>query len=124
MTNVEIVPLIISGSISQDRAESLSTALTKLKDEHSIVIVSSDMSHYLLEKQALMNDEKTLKALQSNDENFFWAATDDFTDNGKSIWIAMRVLDRPTWILQSKNISSRYGGSGAYTTTYLNGFWK
>ncbi|MBM3204420.1 AmmeMemoRadiSam system protein B [Candidatus Uhrbacteria bacterium] len=120
---VKVIPLVVRIQLLRKDAEGMVKMLKPLIDEKTVLIVSSDMSHYLTELKAVQNDEVTKKALVNRDADFFWSANDDFTDNGKSIWIAQTLFPDSTWTLQSQNISSRYDGTPAYTTTYLNGFW-
>lgn len=119
----KIVPVMISARVTQDDAARFAAWLAKELDRSTIVIVSSDMSHYLPEATARTNDETTLKAFASGDRDFFWSATDANTDNGRSIWIAEKALGRSAWSLFGHGISTDYGGSRQYTTSYMTGFW-
>ncbi len=124
LPTASVVPVTINASISQTEAETMVQWLKgELKDLHTIVIVSSDMSHYLADVQARKNDAKTREAFQTGDRAFFFPANDDFTDNGRSIWIALTAFDQVTWQEQSHAVSTDYGGLSAFTTSYINGFW-
>lgn len=98
--------------------------LKTMLDDETIFIVSSDMSHYLTRNQALANDEQTRQAFRTNNAEFFWRANDDFTDNGKSIWITLQSIESTSWNEQGHQISTDYDGSSNNTTSYLTGWWK
>jgi AmmeMemoRadiSam system protein B len=134
--DVRVLPLLIRGRMEAESLRAWSAAVREEieRTPGTLLIVSADMSHYLDETTALANDEKTKQALGENDRAFFLSANDDFTDNGKGIWVALTALDSPPyeggvrggprWSLRQQSISTRYGGSPGYTTTYLTGFWE
>lgn len=95
----------------------------ELKSE-AFVLVSADMSHYLDEQTALQKDAQSLRALDIGDELFFFEAKDDFTDSGKSIGLVIQALEPTTWQTLNHQISTTFGGSLGYTTSYITGFWE
>lgn len=125
LPDARIVPIAIEGKIDQPVATAVATWLkTELRDPHTFVIVSSDMSHYLHQDQADQNDQATLNAFADLDATFFFRHADDFTDNGKSIWITLQALQPSSWHVLLHKSSTDYGGSPLNTTTYITGFWK
>ncbi len=121
--NAKIVPIVVRSDVSRKDAERLSEELKKLLNKDTVLIVSSDMSHYFPEKIALRKDQETLRAFDQSAAAFFWSAKDDHLDFGKGIWIALRTLGPSTFEVLDWDISSRYGGSAAYTTSYITGMW-
>lgn len=122
--NVKIVPIVIRSDVSRSNAERLSKELKKLLDKDTLLIVSSDMSHYLPEKIALRKDQETIRAFDQSAAAFFWSAKDDHLDFGKGVWIALQALGSGKFEVLDRDISSRYGGSAAYTTSYITGIWR
>lgn len=119
-----VASFAIRSDLSRTQAEAFAAFLKKEMLPGTLLIVSSDMSHYLSKRQALLNDEETRRAFQGQDAEFFWKATDDHTDNGKSLWLAMKALGDISWHEQDHRISSDYDGSEINTTSYLTGWWK
>ncbi len=124
LPDAKIVPIVVRPDVSRRDAERLSEELKKLLNKDTVLIVSSDMSHYLPEKIALRKDQETLRAFDQSTAAFFWSAKDDHLDFGKGIWIALRTLGPSTFEVLDRDISSRYGGSAAYTTSYITGMWS
>ena len=124
---VEIVPIAVRGDLDRDTAKNFGRVLSDSMDDSTFILVSSDMSHYLTEAQALKNDETSIKALTSLDEKFLSSAKDDFVDNGVGLLIMRTVLEtkglRATFRLLDHSISSRYGADKISTTSYINGVW-
>lgn len=124
---IEIVPIAVRGDIDRQVAMNFSQVMVDIFDDSTFVLVSSDMSHYLSEAQALNNDETTLKAFASLDVKFLSSANDDFVDNGVGLLIMKTVLEKDdkrfSFKLLDHSISSRYGADKISTTSYINGFW-
>jgi AmmeMemoRadiSam system protein B len=124
----EVVPIMIRADVSTERAEAFGVALAPFMDEHTIVIVSSDMSHYLSEREALANDVQTEEWLRNRDISAMDAATDDFTDNGPAFVALFSLFDAlhisPRFERIDHSISSRYGADPNNTTSYITGVWE
>jgi len=123
----EIVPIAVRGDIDRQTAMDFGQVAVDIFDSSTFILVSSDMSHYLSEAQALKNDEETLVALASLDAGFLSKATDDFVDNGVGLLVAKTVFGkggkRSKFVLLDHSISSRYVADKASTTSYINGIW-
>jgi len=124
----EIVPIMIRADVSTDRAKALGVALASFMDPHTFVIVSSDMSHYLSESEALANDMRTEEWLRRRDTDAMDSATDDFTDNGPAFVALFSLFDAlsisPRFERIDHTISSRYGADANNTTSYITGVWE
>ncbi len=121
----KIVPVMVRQTLDEDTAASVTDWLAEeWKREGTIVVVSSDMSHYLPVETAFKNDEETRVAFQKADSDFFWSASDTHTDNGKSLSIVLRGLGRPRWRELGHAISNDYAGTSVFTTTYITGVWE
>lgn len=125
--DVEIVPIAVRGDIDRKAAMNFGQVMVDTFDDSTFILVSSDMSHYLPETQALKNDEATIRAFGSLDADFLSTATDDFVDNGVGLLILKTALGedgrRLSFRLIDHSISSRYVSDETSTTSYINGFW-
>ena len=125
--DAKIVPIALDGSLDRGVAQAFGRKLAELVDESTVVIVSSDMSHYLPEAMALENDKTTIAELKSLDEKFFAAAKDDHIDNGVALVVLSGMFGaeniKPTFTLLDHNISSNYVSDKQSTTSYINGVW-
>lgn len=124
---VKIVPIVFRGSVSRERMSELSRALVSLWDEETVIVISADMSHYLVSSQALENDKTTLRLLETKDVDIA-SSTDDYLDSGKSVatlFTAMAsVHPRATFTLFDHAISSDYGADPSNATSYMTGGWE
>jgi AmmeMemoRadiSam system protein B len=93
-------------------------------DDETIVVVSSDLSHYRPKAEALSKTDEVEARLKANDSEFFWNANDSYTDNGKSLWLMSKIAKALSWSSIHSAASWNYGGSTLNTTTYIVGFWK
>lgn len=119
-----LVPVVLRQSSTAAERERFAAWLTdESKDPATFIVVSSDMSHYLSQQRAESKDQETKRALRESNIEFFVAAKDDHTDNGTSIAIVLRALEKTKWTPLGESISSAYAGSPLFTTTYLVGFW-
>ncbi len=66
----KIIPILL-GSISQDREEEISKVLTSHIDEKTLLVVSSDLSHYPSYEDAQEIDRKTTSAILTGDPHKF-----------------------------------------------------
>lgn len=125
--DAQILPIVIRGDIPRDDAADLGRTLAPLVDAHTVVVISSDMSHYLGEDAAREYDEITRRALDARDAAMMRAANDDFTDNGPSFVALFALFDAlkiaPRFELIDHSISSRYVDDRSNTTSYINGVW-
>jgi AmmeMemoRadiSam system protein B len=122
--HADVASFAVRSDLSRMHAEQFVTFLKTKLDRETILIISSDMSHYLSQDQALHNDELSRAALRKSDHEFFWKATDDYTDNGKSFWLALTALGMVSWQEQDHRLSTDYDGSRTNTTSYITGWWK
>ncbi|MEI7511983.1 MAG: AmmeMemoRadiSam system protein B [Candidatus Uhrbacteria bacterium] len=123
--SASVTALAVKSSISESERADLSEWLqTKLKERNTFVVVSSDMSHYLSERVALAHDQETGQAFVKSNTNFFTLASDGYTDSGPTISLVMKALGKTKWTLMRESISTAYGGSPGFTTSYLVGFWE
>jgi poly-gamma-glutamate synthesis protein (capsule biosynthesis protein) len=125
--NVHIASVALRADISRERARAVGVSLASIVDDQTVVLVSSDMSHYLSEREALAHDVQTEAWLRSRDRVAMERATDANTDNGPAFVALFSFFearnDKPAFQRVDHAISSAYGGDSSYTTSYLTGVW-
>jgi AmmeMemoRadiSam system protein B len=123
----KIIPIAMRNTLNGIAALEFGKTLARSADDKTVLVVSSDMSHYLTEAQALKNDATTLQRLQDLKPEFFRQGSDDFLDNRVGMLALSGFLQekkiQSSFQLMDHSISSRYGGLPAYTTSYITGTW-
>ncbi|MEO5927874.1 MAG: AmmeMemoRadiSam system protein B [Patescibacteria group bacterium] len=126
--DIQLIPIAIRSDVSRNDIAEFGKALAPFIDDHTFIIVSSDMSHYLTEAEALKNDITTGQWLTSRDLTAMSRATDDYTDNGPAFVALFSLLKTMklelTFEQIDHSISTRYGGDPKYTTSYITGVWS
>jgi hypothetical protein len=62
----EILPLVV-GNISKDDAKKIALEISKFINEETIIIISTDLSHFLPYESAVKKDKKTISAISNLD---------------------------------------------------------
>lgn len=123
----KIIPITISSSAKKSSIDKIKNALKNIDDGETFFLVSSDMSHYLSVTTARRNDVHTEKWLANLDVAKLGAASDDFMDNGRGMQALALFLKQknqnPRFTRIGHAVSSEYGGSPEYTTSYITGLW-
>lgn len=126
-SGVTFIPIAIRSDVSRRLVADFGKTLASHVDDHTFIIVSSDMSHYLTESQALTNDIATEKWLLSRDMTAMSRANDDYTDNGPAFVALFSFFNaktlKPTFERIDHSISTKYGGDPTNTTSYITGVW-
>jgi AmmeMemoRadiSam system protein B len=126
--DMEIVSVAIRADVPRERIRTFGASLAPLLNDQTMIVVSSDMSHYLSEREALKNDVKTEGWLRDLNRPAMETATDDFTDNGPSFVALFSLFEalniQPGFQKIDHTISSQYGGDPSYTTSYITGVWS
>jgi AmmeMemoRadiSam system protein B len=123
----QIVPIYIRPEATSYQLEKLGQDISKQIDDFTFVIVSSDMSHYLIDTEARENDKKTLEWIRSNDWEKLEIANDDYTDSAQSFVVLeaffASLKQQPNFELLDYAVSTDYGADFNETTSYINGFY-
>lgn len=122
--NTKVLPFIINANINRDEAMQFLYWLKKQMNDETMIVVSSDLSHYRPKAEAQSKTDEFENRLKINDSEFFWNANDSYTDNGKSLWLISQLVNAQSWSSINSAASWNYGGSTLNTTTYIVGFWK
>lgn len=121
---VKIVPIFIRANTPHSKLLTLIDAIKKIQDEHTFIVISSDMSHTLPLEQAQAHDVQTEKWLEQMDPAVLEGAADANTDSGPGLFVLSTLLKHPEFTKIAHAISSDYGADTKNTTSYIVGFWK
>ena len=69
-SDFKIVPILV-GDVSSENLQKFANILSEVIDENSLVVISSDLSHYPAYEDAKKADARTLKAILSGDNTVF-----------------------------------------------------
>lgn len=120
---VPIVPILFGASADEEHAAA-GVALAELADENEVMVVSTDLSHYLSEKQAEPVDSHTIQTVLSRN----WRALIEESDRGECsmcgttavvaamAYASARGADR--WTLLDYRTSAAASGDGSRVVGY------
>lgn len=91
--NAKLVPIAITGGTTKEFCDQLAESLVKIIDEKTLVLVSSDFSHYLSSDEADKHDQITVSAIQAfaTDQVFHLDHTKN-TDSPESIYTLLKIM--------------------------------
>jgi AmmeMemoRadiSam system protein B len=122
-----VVPVYIRPEATRSQLEKLGEGIAELVDEETFVVVSSDMSHYLVDEEARENDKMTLGWIESNDWEKLSSVDDDYTDSKQGFAVLGSMFkslkQEVSFQLLDYAISTDYGADPLETTSYINGFY-
>ncbi|MCF7836727.1 AmmeMemoRadiSam system protein B [Candidatus Gracilibacteria bacterium] len=124
-----IVPVTIKISATLDELKSLAVALQKILTQDTLILQSTDFSHYLSLENAEIQDQKTLRALASSDENLIFALDESDNLDSRGAQFLQFSLQKnffgasPT-IFENRNSQFYSAEKVAETTSYLVQFWS
>jgi AmmeMemoRadiSam system protein B len=79
--DAKIVPIILSGRVTEAQAENLGEYLASYLNDQTIIIGSIDFSHYLTTENARANDTVTRDALVTRDYKKIYSFNNDYIDS-------------------------------------------
>jgi AmmeMemoRadiSam system protein B len=89
----EVVPLLMSGYQNADEVEAFSKELSKFIDKDTLVIVSTDFSHYLSAGQAKQNDQITYQYIANFDTEKIMTLGSDYLDSPPSVVLLLCLME-------------------------------
>lgn len=90
----KIVPLLLSGTMTQNVSEILANKLSSLVTKDVIIVASVDFSHYLNSNQAKTKDKETLKVMNEFDFRKLFLFGNDYLDSPPSIAVLLMVMQK------------------------------
>lgn len=121
--NARIVPIVVSYSSTRADWEGAVAALEKLIDPYTLIVQSTDYSHYLSHQVAVRRDQETLGIIAANDvDGVAHLPQPDHMDSKGSQYIQMRLQTAArrahATVIANRN-SAEYSGIGTRTTSYI-----
>lgn len=128
----QVLLIFLRSDLKPEATEDLGRRLAALADDKTFVVVSSDMSHYLKEADALKRDADTLQWLKHDQWDKLASATDKNTDSAMGFSVLQSYLKttpllkggRGDFVLLSHKISTDYVADKSNTTSYIVGVWE
>lgn len=91
--NAQIVPLVIKSSTSKQECDKLVQTLNNITDDHTLVLVSADFSHYLPSNEADQYDKKSISAIESFDiDKVFDLNNTKNVDSPESVYTLLKLM--------------------------------
>ena len=88
-----VVPIILSGYMTQENTRTLSEVLKSYVNERTVIIAPVDFSHYLTNSEAQQKDEVTLEAMKNFDYRTLFSLNNDYLDSPASIATVLMVME-------------------------------
>lgn len=120
-----VVPLVVSARATQAELRAIEGVLHAWKDEgETLFVLSVDFSHYLALGDAQERDRASQEWLERGQGERFWHANDAYTDNGKGLWLMLRLTDGARWHRAGYQTSVDVGGTPSNVSTFFFGWWE
>jgi AmmeMemoRadiSam system protein B len=119
----KIVPIAISYSATRAECDQAVALIEKLIGPGTLLVQSTDYSHYLSADVARQRDQETLNIIAANDADAVLRLVQPaHMDSRASQYVQMRlqagVFRSHATVIANRN-SAQYGGAGARTTSYI-----
>lgn len=119
-----VVPLLLSGSLTQEETKHIAQSLKRLIDKDTIIIASVDFSHNLSNQQAQEKDAITLDALKNFNYRMLFSFGNDYTDSPASLVTLLQTMElcgsTKSEILAHTNSGELQKNNSISTTSYFS----
>lgn len=121
LPSTQVVPIILSGKMTQDETENLASILSKLDYP---IVASVDFSHYLRSADAQQKDSETIKIMEALNIKQLFSLNSDYLDSPPSIATLLYAMQRigktDHKILQNTNSGFLTNDHTSPTTSYFS----
>lgn len=119
----QIIPLVISSKLSTSDLEKLVDYLSKNSSDKTLIICSTDFSHYKTLNEANDFDQKSLEAITQKKYSEIFSFNNDYIDSPKSLIIFLKTLsnlnkDKLTVLNHSNSAIINHDINNPSTTSY------
>jgi AmmeMemoRadiSam system protein B len=123
LPNAKIVPIAISYSATREQCDRALTLIERLVGPHTLVVQSTDYSHYLPADVARRRDQETLNIIAANDARpIFRLLQPDHIDSRAAQYMQMqlqkKIFKSFATVIANRN-SAEYSAMGTRTTSYV-----
>lgn len=125
LPNSRIVPIIFKTSTTPSQTKELANYLLKILPKDALIVASLDMSHYVADKIADSNDDKTVAALEKLDVSGVDKLEVD-SRSAFSVLVETMKLRDAKFTLLARSSSARLSGSNnpLDNTSYITGYFR
>jgi AmmeMemoRadiSam system protein B len=124
MPSVKVVQLLVSKKLTQEEAKIIAQTLSTYTDKNTVIITSSDFSHYLTSGQANIKDEETLKVINNFNYNTLFSFNSDHLDSPPSLAILLMTMQNinktQQEIIYHTNSANIRPDFDSFTTSYFS----
>ena len=124
LPDTKIVPLLLSGFMTEEDVRVLSNSLSNYLNEDTIIIAAVDFSHYLTNQQAQEKDKITLELMRNFDYKQMLSLNNDYLDSPPSIitlLMTMQALGATKMeLLYHTNSGEMQKNNSIETTSYFS----
>jgi AmmeMemoRadiSam system protein B len=92
-SEAEVLPLLVTRNISKNNLNEIITALRPMMTEETLLLVSTDFSHYLKTAKAEKKDAEMKSLITENNYEKILTLNDDYLDCPACIYIAMQLVE-------------------------------
>jgi hypothetical protein len=120
----KIVPIILSGRVTETQAKQLGEYLANYLNDGTIIIGSVDFSHYLTTEQANTNDIVSRAAVLNRDYTKLYSLNNDYLDSPATVVTVLTATEKveanEVSIVRQANMADAIGsGSVPSSTSYF-----
>ena len=124
LPKTRVVPILVSGFVTQKEAELFAVQLTNYMDKDTVLVAPVDFSHYLNNKEAQEKDKVTLEVIKKFDYRQLFTLNNDYLDSPASIAILLMVMQKLATtkmeVLAHTNSGQLQNNNYIETTSYLS----
>lgn len=124
LPDAQVVPILISGYMSQEEVQVLANSLKGHMDKDTILVAAVDFSHYLTSQQAQEKDKSTLELMKNFSYKQLLSLNNDYLDSPPSIVTLQYVMQKMGKtnfkILQNTNSGILTNNHTSPTTSYFS----
>ncbi|MFH0776711.1 MAG: AmmeMemoRadiSam system protein B [Patescibacteria group bacterium] len=124
-----IVPIAVKISADENELKKFAASLEKILTPETLILQSTDFSHYLSAKNATLHDEETLRALVNGDPDAIFALdeSDNLDSRGAQFlqfFLQKNYFSATPTIFENRNSEFYSDEKVDETTSYLVQFWS
>ena len=94
LPNTQVVPLLLSGYISDEEIDNLVNSLSNQMGNDVVFVAAVDFSHYLTSKESKEKDEITWGLINNRDYFNLRSLNNSYLDSPASIVVLLKVMDK------------------------------
>lgn len=119
LPRARVIPVLIKASTTKEELSALAKELLPLITPTTLILVSTDFSHYLSVENAEKHDQTTLKILESRDYKELLSLSDSNLDSPPSVFVLLSLLPSAVFdVFTHTSAATLTNNSRSATTTH------